>query len=267
VDIPATPAPPPADTPLPPADAEASPNASTVDASTPDGLAAALSDLLRDAIPRRYEKKKDWERTKHITTGLKTEGSGLDMRIRRTKTEVKHGNWKHYRIETVDPGEQMDIRVENLHGVAPGKIAFTLFFTSQLEGWAQTRVYNRGVHIITLTAEGNTTLRLWLDCEVALSLTPSVLLTGVTVHPVVTAARLELDDFELTRISKLDGPLVHELGKGLRHVIEEELDGPTLVAKLNRAIDKKRDRLKFSPAELLQLNRLPVAKSAPVSGE
>lgn len=32
----------------------------------------------------------------------------------------------------------------------------------------------------------------------------------------------------------------------------DELDGPSLTAKLNRAIDKKRDRLVLSPGKLLE---------------
>jgi hypothetical protein len=227
--------------------------AAAPDASTPEGLAVALSALLQDAIPRHYEKKKDWDRTKRITTGLRSEGNFFDFNLQRRKTEVKHGNWYHYRIHMVEPDKRLEVRIENLHSISPGRIAFTMYLASPLKGWAQTRIYNRGVHFITLTAEGQTTLRLWIDCEIALALNPAALFSEVEVTPVVTEARLELADFELERISKASGPLVEELGKGLRYVILEELEGPTLVAKLNRAIEKKRDRLKFSPGKMLKL--------------
>jgi len=42
---------------------------------------------------------------------------------------------------------------------------------------------------------------------------------------------LEFDDFNLTRVSKVRELLVHELGRGLRGVIEEELRRPKLIAK------------------------------------
>ena len=79
----------------------------------------------------------------------------------------------------------------------------------------------------------------------------------MALAPKVIDAQLELEEFELTRISKAKGPLVHELGRGLRLVILEELESPKLVAKLNRAIEKKRHRLRFTPAALIKLNSLP----------
>ena len=62
---------------------------------------------------------------------------------------------------------------------------------------------------------------------------------------------MKLDNFRLTRISDLRGSLVHELGDGLRHLIDDELTGPKLVAKLNHSIEKRRDRLIFTPKMLL----------------
>jgi hypothetical protein len=37
----------------------------------------------------------------------------------------------------------------------------------------------------------------------------------------------------------------------MRSLVENELNGPQLTAKLNRAIEKKRDRLTFAPADLI----------------
>ena len=231
-----------------------------VNASTPEDLALALSDVLYDAIPRRYEKKKDWGKQKRITTGLRTDGAWYKFKIHRRKKEVDHGTWKQYRVWMVDPEKNLAVRIEDLRSLDAGRLAFTLQFAAHLEGWAQMRKYNRGVHLITLTAEGNTRLRLAVDCEVALGLSSSGAIGGVQVAPKVTTAHLDLDDFELTRISKAHGPVVRQLGHGLRLLIEEELDGPELVAKLNRAIEKKRDRLVFAPGKLLPRKPEPKAK-------
>ena len=92
---------------------------------------------------------------------------------------------------------------------------------------------------------------LWLDCEIALEAAPASFLTGVAVRPQVTAARLALDEFRLTRVSDVSGPIVRELGDGLRHVIEDEVNGPKLAAKLNHSIEKRRDQLVFTPEMLL----------------
>jgi hypothetical protein len=52
-------------------------------------------------------------------------------------------------------------------------------------------------------------------------------------------------------VSDVSGPIVRELGDGIKSLIEDELNGPKLTAKLNRSIEKRRDRLVFTPEMLL----------------
>ena len=98
-----------------------------------------------------------------------------------------------------------------------------------------------------------------LDCEVAARLD----LGTVTIDPRVVDARLQLSNFRLRRVSNAKGPVVRELGEGLQKLIEHELKGPKLVAKLNRAIDKKRDRLTLDFADLLESAWRPLADKVP----
>jgi len=215
-------------------------------------LAQALSDLLVQAIPAHYEKKRNWGRTKSITTGLRTTGSGLDIRIKRRKKDVPHGDWKHYRITLVDPDEKLQLAVTELRPVEPGKAIVSLALAADVHGWGRTRHYNRGLHLLTLSAETTTRMHLQLACEITIATEIYEGVPSVVVRPRVTDAKLTLRDFRLHRISKADGPLVRELGKGIKHVIEDGLEPHKLTKKLNRAIDKKRDRLRFSPAEILE---------------
>jgi hypothetical protein len=62
---------------------------------------------------------------------------------------------------------------------------------------------------------------------------------------------MSLDEFQLTRVSNVSGPVVRELGDGIKGLIEDELNGPKLAAKLNRSIEKRRDRLVFTPEMLV----------------
>jgi hypothetical protein len=41
------------------------------------------------------------------------------------------------------------------------------------------------------------------------------------------------------------------LCEGAAGIIEDELNGPRLTEKLNRALEKKRDRLVFAPADVI----------------
>ncbi|QDU59020.1 hypothetical protein [Aeoliella mucimassa] len=206
-------------------------------------LANSLAAIVREAIPREYEKKKDWGSTKHITTGITTDEPLYKLKLHRKKTEVSHGTWKQYRVKFIDPDEQLSVSVENLHSLESAGLGLRLLVEAKLEGWAQMRRYERGIHIITLTAEGDSRLKLAIDCEVRMRATPQ----GMAIDPKVTNAQLELQRFNLTRFGELHGKLAEEFGDGLEYLLKDQLENKKLTAKLNRAIDKKRDRLVLLP--------------------
>ena len=66
----------------------------------------------------------------------------------------------------------------------------------------------------------------------------------------MTDARLDITEFHLRRVSNAKGPIIRELGEEFPRIIERELHGPKLVTKLNRAVEKKRDRLEVNFGEL-----------------
>jgi hypothetical protein len=225
------------------------------EAGEPDRSAEVVSQIaakwIAEAIPREYERSKDWGRTKQITTGVRSSGNFFKFDVHRRKSEVKHGVWKKYRVTLVEPDKNLVVRIENLRSTGPGRTALTLLISAKVTAWARAKVYERGIHLIALEAEADTSIRLALDAEISLESIPTTSwLPGVAVRPVVTDARITLENFRLTRISDLRGSLARELGDGLRHVIEDELAGPEFVAKLNRSIDKRRERLQFTPDQL-----------------
>jgi hypothetical protein len=228
-----------------------SPTTAAPPSLAPEIVSQIASRLIAEAIPREYERSKDWGRTKNITTGLRSSGNFFDFDIHRRKTAVNHGVWKKYRVELVEPEQNLVVRVENLRTIAPGQYALTLFITTKLHGWARAKVYDRGIHLIAVEAEGDAKIALWLDAEFALErVSTETYVPGIALRPRVTAARLALEEFRITRISDIRGAFARELGQALRDVIEEELSGPKLAAKLNAAIDKRRDRLEFTPQKL-----------------
>ena len=207
--------------------------------------------LIAEAIPREYERSKDWGRTKRITTGVRSSGNFFKFDIHRRKSDVKHGIWKQYRVTLVEPDKYLQVRIENLRNIGPGRTALTLIVAAKLHGWARAKIYDRGIHIMALEAEADASIRLWLDAEISLESMPTdSFLPGVAIRPVITDARLSFENFRLDRISDLRGSLARELGYGLRHLIDDELSGPNLTAKLNRSIEKRRDRLEFTPDKL-----------------
>ncbi|MGI9457006.1 MAG: hypothetical protein ACR2NU_10615 [Aeoliella sp.] len=205
-------------------------------------LAWTFARLLEDAIPDYYEKKKDWGKTKNITVGIRNEG----LKLARRKKPVKHGVWKRYKVTQVEPEKNLSVRIDNLRSLDGGRVGFTLVLSAKLDLWARAKVYQYGVHMIALEVVGETGFDLSLDCEVGVQLGSENGKSNVEVDPHVADARLALRDFRIKRVSNAKGPLVRELGEEVQNVVERELQGPKLTAKLNRAIDKKRDRLEFS---------------------
>lgn len=218
-------------------------------------LANTFASLIEQAVPLDYEKRKDWGRTKNITVGVRNDG----WKLYRRKKAVNHGVWKHYRVRLLDPEKSLNVQIENLRAIDGGRVGFTLILSARLDTWARAKVYQYGIHLIALEFVGDADFRLALDCEVGVKLHTKADAPGVAIDPKVVDARLTLSNLNVRRISNADGPIVRELSSGLRRVIEHELKGPKLVAKLNRAIDKRRDRLELGVSDLLDSSWWPLA--------
>ena len=218
----------------------------------PEVVAPIVAPIIAEAIPREYEGSRDWGRTKRITSGLRSYGNFFNFDIHRRTSEVNDGVWKKYRLTLVDPDKNLTVRIDGLKSTGSGQYTFTLFVAAKVHGWARATVYERGMHVISLEAEGDTSVRLWLDADIAVeSVQTASFLPGVEIRPVITDARLKFDDFRLSRISDVRGALAHDLGDLLRNALQKELSGPKLIAKINRSIDKHRDRLRLTPDMLL----------------
>jgi len=218
-------------------------------------LAHTFAELVKQAVPLEYDKKKDWGKTKNITVGLRHEG----LKLKRRKKAVNHGVWKHYKVNLVDPAENLTVRIENLNAVDGSRVSFTLILTARINTWARAKIYQYGIHIIALEVLGDTDIELALDCEVGVLLHTQEGSLGLAVDPKVIDARLKMSNFRIDRVSHARGPLVHELSSGIRRVIEHELRGPKLVAKINRSIDKRRDRLELGVDDLFDSAWWPLA--------
>ncbi len=218
---------------------------------SPEMIAPIIGPIIEEVIPRTYEGSKDWGKTTTIKQ-LHSDGNFFKFDIHRQPREVNDGVWKKYKLELVDPDKNLTVRIDNLHATESGQYALTLFVAAKIHGWARTTVYEKGVHVISLEAEGDTSIRLWLDADVGIeTVKSSLLVPGIELRPTITDAKLKFDDFRLTRISDVKGALAHDLGGLLRHALEKELSGPKLVDKLNHSLEKHPEKLRFTPDMLL----------------
>lgn len=218
----------------------------------PELISQIAGHLIAAEIPREFEGSKDWGRTKRMTTGLRSYGNFFKFDIHRDRNEVNDGIWKRYRLALIDPDKNLDVKIENLRTLETGRIALTLNVAAKVHGWARIKIYESGLHIIALEAEGDTGIRLAIDADIGVKpVNSDLFLPGYAIDPLVTDARLKFEDFNLTRISDVGGTFAHEVGIALREAAEDELKGKKLADKINHSIDKHRDRLKLTPEMLL----------------
>jgi hypothetical protein len=231
--------------------ATAGPAIATLAGISPELVAPIIGPIIEEVIPRTYEGSKDWGKTTTIKQ-LHSDGNFFKFDIHREPREVNDGVWKKYKLELVDPDKNLTVRIDNLHATESGQYALTLFVAAKIHGWARTAVYEKGVHIISLEAEGDTSIRLWLDADVGVeTVKSSLLVPGVELRPKITDAKLKFGDFRLTRVSDVKGALAHDLGGLLRHALEKELSGPKLANKLNRSLEKHPEKLRLTPDVLI----------------
>jgi hypothetical protein len=226
--------------------------ASAPSAIPPNVISEVAAHIIAAEIPREYERSKDWGRTKEMTTGVRSSGNFFKFDVHRTRSQVNDGVWKKYKLTLVEPEKNLNVSIENVRTLEGGHFALTLNVTAKVHGWARIKVYESGVHIIAVEAEGDTNVKLSVGANIGVqSVMTSAYLPGIAVDPTVTDVRIKFKDFELRRISDVRGTLAHELGILLREAVEDELKGPKLAERINAAIRKHPERLQLTPEMLI----------------
>lgn len=225
-------------------------------------LAETLSRLVRDAIPLRYEKQQDWGATREITSGYKVEGKPFHVHVHRRKHALNHGVWKHYKLRVIDPERSLRVHVSELRPLEGGRMGFTLTVDARLDAWARAKAYQYGVHLLALEFEGDMRLKVELQGEVGLRAVVANGAVAMAVEPRVLHANVSLDELNIRRVSNAHGPIIRELSDGVRSLAEDELDSPRLTAKINAAIDKRRESLIFAPADLIDSGWRPLSAAS-----
>jgi hypothetical protein len=243
------------------------PAADTPDAPAPftpsPEFQAWLTNLVREHLPHEYERKKNWGHTGRQFTGVSVQLDDGQLKTHRKFDEVNEGRWTMYRVKLADPQEQFDVQVSRMEELPDGRVAMDLAAVARLDVFGRQSLWTRGVQVFSLSAEADAKVRLTAHAEIATRLDPTVLPPDVHLAPTITAARLDILEFKLRRISRADGPLVRSLSHTVREQLEDKLaeDNEKLVAKLNKSLAKQQGKLKLSLSEMMQA-RLSAARQA-----
>jgi hypothetical protein len=218
-----------------------------------ESLSSLAQRTVLESIPRHFEDKKNWGKTTKIVDGLRLKNDGDGLKIRKHTKEVKDGLWKQYDADLIDPEHQLQVRVDNMHKTDSGHTAFQIFVSARLRGEARLEQWKDGIKLFNIDAQAESKIETRLDCEMAVDWKAGGVLGQFQVEPKVTAAHIDLADFELKKLSKIEGWPAREIGENFKAAIARKLhaEEPKLVDKANKAILKRQDRLRFSPDDIV----------------
>src|SRR6266849_1982561 len=98
-----------------------------VHAQDPAGpnLAVSLRSFLLPHIPNPlYEKRDNWNHTIETASRIGWQGQVLETKPKIVKSQKNHGVWKHVTISSPNVAQSLQVRIENVQQVDPGRTSF-----------------------------------------------------------------------------------------------------------------------------------------------
>lgn len=213
--------------------------------ATLERLQATLRALAVAHLPDRYVDEKGWNKKDRRIDGVDVTFYRGKLETRRKYKEVNHGLWKRYEIELIDPVNRLSASVLDVRLDEQGTPRFRMSLRAPLIARGQTAQWALGVQVFSLGAEATAEVELIVDgsCRIL----PAATVFGPTLRldPHVDAAAVTLHSFRLDRLGQARGDVAEELGEALETVVRQQIEssGDRVAAKLNAAIEKRRDRL------------------------
>lgn len=218
----------------------------------PEWFQNMMQRIVRENVPDKYVRDKDWGKTGKRWDGLEVRRKGaLQLTTKRKWKEVNHGTWKRYEITQLDPDQNLLLRIENVADAGRGRIGFEVELASKLHVHGRLAKWAKGVQLYNVSADADAavTMRLW--CEVGMKLDVSKFPPDVVMDPKVVQGNLHVSDFRLQSVSKLKGPVVKQLSGSVHRVLLDKIaeKREQLPQKINKQIAKNEDKMRLSMAD------------------
>ena len=209
--------------------------------------------VLRN-LPPSFEDNRKWGREKEVFDGIKLRREGWKIETKRKTKTAKHGTWSRYYIEFVDPGENLQVNIQQMEFPKAGPIRVVTQVIAPLKLFGRMSEWRRDVQLISLSTNADATIELNVSCDIQVIVNPLKIPPDVEFRPTVTDAAVVLRDFKVHSISQLHGPLAELLGNGIREVLDNRLEDyrEKLVVKMNAEITKQKGKLKLSLQDWMQ---------------
>lgn len=236
-------------------DADAPPESAPAASGLP-AWSTLLRDLVDETIPHDYEKRDGWGRETEIVTGVRVrEKNGLPRISKRTK-RVNHGVWKRYRIALINPEEKLKFAVHDVQPAAVGALTFKVVVSARVRCTAQSEFWNFGIQTGSATVQADATVRAvakFIVLSRDLNPDDDSWFTEVEYTLAADRVRMELDDFDVRRVGKLDGDLADGLGNTAQALLAEVLHGQEqkVTQRIRRELTERDARFKVTLPRIL----------------
>ncbi len=220
-----------------------------------------LTSMIRENLPPAYEDNKKWGTQKEVWDGVEIWREGRHLETKRKKKLVNAGTWTKYRVEFVEPDQNLHIEFQQLQSLTDGRIAFSVSVEALLDVFGRMSQWVRDVQVISLSVNADATCKMTMSGTVKFQLNPLKLPPDVIIRPQVDHAAVELSYFRVRRISQIGGDFAKALGEGARGTIDKKIDetNEKLVEKINKQIEKQQSKMVFSMQDWLH-SKLPAPK-------
>jgi hypothetical protein len=215
-----------------------------------------LRDLVDETIPRDYEKRDGWGRETEIVTGVRVrQKNGLPRLSKRTK-RVNHGVWKRYRIALINPEEKLKFTLHDVQPAEDAGLTFKVVVSARVRCTAQSEFWNFGIQTGSATVQADATVRAIAKFVVRsrdLGPDDDSWFTEIEYTLEADRVRIELDDFDVRRVGKLDGDLADGLGNTAQALLGEVLHGQEekVTRRIRRELAERDARFKVTLPRVL----------------
>ncbi|HZZ28520.1 MAG TPA: hypothetical protein VFE46_11005 [Pirellulales bacterium] len=239
--------------PLPPPPPTAAPAAQQ---NTPNQVLADLAKVaILKSIHPEYEKQENWGHQKEVFDGYQWQQRADGWHLEKQTKKVNDGQWRMYRVRLNDPEHNLQLSFTPPQTTSTGGTAFQATLSARLWAEAIQEEWLRGIKGLNFHVEGYATIEARLDIVIDIHPVAGASFGTIEVLPQVTGVNLKLTDLTLTKIDMLHGDAAKELGHAFKNIVADEVHKrePEITAKINAEIQKHRDKLQFSPAQIAQI--------------
>lgn len=219
-----------------------------------EALAGLAKEVLLQSLPAEYEKRDNWGHQTETTVGYHWVRRDGGWHLDKRKKKVNDGLWRLVKVKFVDPERNLHVRLTPPEPAADGRTKFQAILNAKLWTEARQERWRSGVKGLNIHIEAEAHVEVRLDIEIGMTTVADSWGT-IEIQPEVTDVGLRLVDLRVRRISKIGGDVAKELGNATEDILNGELRKreEEVRKKINAEIEKNREKLRFSPAQIAEI--------------